>query len=584
MKKFPIFVLAASVAVAASAETAAPDRLLVGRAAIIQNLVHAKDSKETRRINLQDVLFFKDQMITADAAKTVVEFRDGSTLEMGENAVMTIDEMVFNPSDNTNNKSITLVSGTFRFVSGFVSNNSKVDFHTAAATIGIRGCVMAAVVDSDPSRPTIVEMAQGQATVTNKFGKVDLEKGQATSVTGTHAPGKPNSVPSGLVAAALTKVNKQLGLTPSSLPAANAKMLTDTAQANATATPTQLRIAANTASPPAPIVPTGAAAVFVELEKAEKLGLLALAPGAARTDEQKAFEAQIDKAYPNAAQLVSTFDGTNRKANLDNEKRATTLVVTGIAKVAPDQVTQVIAAIGLADPTMVVVAAAAAAKAMPDAAAAITAAAVLAAPELAGQITAAVTQAAPGAATQVAQASAQASSQATAQAAAQAAAQSAAVANIPPALNAAVRGALSSGNTTQLQATLAAMAAADPSKAGDIAAAAFQAIAAAIAQGVTTNAEVEAAVTSVTVTTLVAAAPAEAGAVLAAAQMGLSDALQEVAIAAAQESLAPAAGGNNNGQALRNDVAQLQRAFQALVQQIINTAEIPRRSTASPTS
>jgi hypothetical protein len=581
MKTLPFVVLAASVAVAASAETAAPDRLLVGRAAIIQNLVHAKDSKETRRINLQDVLFFKDQMITSDAAKTVVEFRDGSTLEMGENAVMTIDEMVFNPSDNTNDKSITLVSGTFRFVSGFVSNKSKVEFHTAAATIGIRGCVMAAVVDSDPNHPTIVEMAQGQATVANKFGKVELEKGQNTSVTGTHAPGKPNSVPTVLVAAALSKVNKQLGLTPSSLPLASAKMLTDTAQANATATPTQFRIAANTASPPAAIVPTGGAAVFAELDKAEKLGLLALAPGAAHNDEQKAFEAQLDKAYPNAAQLVSTFDSTNRKANLDNEKRATTLVVNGIAKVAPDQVTQVIAAIGAADPSMVVVAAAAAAKAMPDAAAQIAAAAVMAAPGLASQIASAVSAAAPGASAQVAQASSQASAQA---AAAQSAA-AAATASIPPALNAAIRSALSSGNTTQLQATLAAMVAADPSKAGDIAAAASQAIAAAISQGVTSNTEIEEAVTTVTVTALVAASPSEAGSVLAAMQSTLPDTLQGVAVAAVQSSLAPAAGGNNNvQQALRNDVSQLTRTFQTLVQQIINTAEIPRRSTASPSS
>jgi hypothetical protein len=92
-------------------------------------------------------------------------------------------------------------------------------------------------------------------------------------------------------------------------------------------------------------------------------------------------------------------------------------------------------------------------------------------------------------------------------------------------------------------------------------------------------------VTLVTVTTLIAAAPSEAGSVLAATQSGLPDALQAVAIAAAQGSLAPAAGGNNNTQqALRNDISQLTKAFQTLLQQITNTAEIPRRSTASPSS
>ena len=583
MKAFPIVVLAASVAVAASAETGAQDRLLVGRAAIIQNLVHAKDSKETRRINLQDVLFFKDQMITADAAKTVVEFRDGSTLEMGENAVMTIDEMVFNPTDNTNDKSITLVSGTFRFVSGFVSNKSKVEFHTAAATIGIRGCVMAAVVDSDPNHPTVVEMAQGQATIANKFGKVDLDKGQATSVTGTRAPGKPDSVPTPLVAAALTKVNKQLGLTPSSLPASNAQMLDQTARANATATKTQLTIAANTASAPAPIVPTGAAAVFAELDKAEKIGLLTLAPGATHTDEQKAFETQLDKAFPNAAQTVASFDSTNRKANLDNEKRATTLVVTGIAKVAPDQVLQVINAVAAANPALVATVAAAAAKIMPDSASQIAAAAVMAAPEMAGQIASAVSQAAPGAAAQVAQATSQAATQAAAQASTQAA--SAASSGVSPTLTAAVRAALSTGNTAPLQATLAVMVAADPSKTGDIANAATLAIATAVSQGVTADADTQAAVTTATVTALIAADPAEAGSVLAAAQTNLPDSLQTVAIVAAQSSLAPAAGGGQQfAQNAGNGVRQLTQTFQSIVQQIINTSEIPRRSTASPSS
>ncbi len=554
-----------------------PERLLVGRAAIIQNLVHAKDSKDTRRINLQDVLFFKDQMITSEAAKTVVEFRDGSTLEMGENAVMTIDEMVFNPTDNTNNKSVTLVSGTFRFVSGFASSNAKVEFHTAAATIGIRGCVMAAVVDSDPNRATFVEIAQGQATITNKFGTVDLKNGQATSVSGVQAPGKPNSVPTGLVAAALTKVNKQLGASPSSLPAATPTMQDQTAHANAVATKTQFAIAAATANAPAPIIPTGSAAVFPELDQAAKIGLLAIAPGAPRSDAQKALEAQINKAYPNAPQIVASFDSTNRKANLDNERRATTLVVTGIAKVAPDQVGPMIKAIAIANPTLVVTAAAAATKILPDAAVQIATNAVEAAPDLANQVTSVVSRAAPAAATAVAQASALAVSQATALASRRAEAQSAIDPVMRP-LVTAINAALNSGDTTQLHQILQALVAADPSKAGAIASVATKAIAAAVKQGLTGGGAIEAAVTDATISTLIAAAPAAAGDILAAAQADLPDDLQTVAIAAAQSSLAPAAGGATAA----TDAAPTAANFQTASATIQSTAEVPRQSTASP--
>jgi hypothetical protein len=92
-------------------------------------------------------------------------------------------------------------------------------------------------------------------------------------------------------------------------------------------------------------------------------------------------------------------------------------------------------------------------------------------------------------------------------------------------------------------------------------------------------------VTSVVVTTLTAAAPAEAGSVLVAAQINLPTSLQSVAVAAVQGTLAPAAGGGNQ---IGSQVSQAATTRQtggglgALVQQILNSAEIPRRKTASP--
>jgi|SRR5579859_23146 len=157
------------------------------------------------------------------------------------------------------------------------------------------------------------------------------------------------------------------------------------------------------------------------------------------------------------------------------------------------------------------------------------------------------------------------------------------------AISAAVDTAMSSGDTGKLQALLSQLTTANPNDAGaitdvvaqQISKDAASATAALIAGTETTVAE---AVTSSAIVAIVAAAPGQAGTVLAEAQTNLSADLTVAAVTATQTALAPAAGGNNIGQQVRNDAKALVADLKALVQTIVQTAEQARRSTASPSA
>jgi hypothetical protein len=136
-----------------------------------------------------------------------------------------------------------------------------------------------------------------------------------------------------------------------------------------------------------------------------------------------------------------------------------------------------------------------------------------------------------------------------------------------------VNAALATGNTGPLVAQLYALALANPADAGAIATIASTAIAA------QTN-DNSGSVLGAVVNAIVTASPANAGEVLVAAQTVLPAEMQTVAVTSVQSALAPAAGSANVVTATTPTVS----STTAITATVAATAEVPRRSTASPSS
>ena len=137
-------------------------------------------------------------------------------------------------------------------------------------------------------------------------------------------------------------------------------------------------------------------------------------------------------------------------------------------------------------------------------------------------------------------------------------------------ITAMVNAALSTGNTGTLISQLYALASANPDEAGNIAKVASTAIAA-------QSNENSVSVLGAVVNAIVTASPANAGDVLVAAQAVLPTEMQTVAVTSVQSALAPAAGGSTV-------VTASTPSAITTVATVAATAEIPRRSVASPHS
>jgi hypothetical protein len=204
--------LASALCLAGSASAAqTPDLPLIGRSAVVTNDVEGQlpTAPDRKKVVVNEDVFLDETMYTVSDSSMVVEFRDGSTLELGPDAVFTIDKLVFNPEKSTTEKAVNILQGTFRYVSGFAVDKQTVDIKTPSGTLGIRGSVVIGLVDV--KAPTFIYVAQGIASFANDAGRQELVSGRAIIVTGPNSPpSSPSIIPPQVIAQTLAAILKHL--------------------------------------------------------------------------------------------------------------------------------------------------------------------------------------------------------------------------------------------------------------------------------------------------------------------------------------------------------------------------------------
>jgi hypothetical protein len=109
----------------------------VGKAAA----VNPAASSSGRTLSLGTAIIHKQRINTDTGGSLQLLFIDRSTLNIGPNSDVVIDEYVFDPVTNTGKMSMSLGRGLMRFVGGQISHNGNAQVKTPSAVIGIRGAV-----------------------------------------------------------------------------------------------------------------------------------------------------------------------------------------------------------------------------------------------------------------------------------------------------------------------------------------------------------------------------------------------------------------------------------------------------------
>jgi hypothetical protein len=142
---------------------------------------------------------YKENIQTTAQGSTQILFPDQSTLNIGRNSSLVIDEYVYDPKTNQGSMLTSLAKGTLRFVGGQISHNDGVVVNTPVAALGIRGGVATVVYPVSPklaaSDPNLAGCSGqmvighvGTLTLKNAVSEVTVRPGFAACVNGANIP------------------------------------------------------------------------------------------------------------------------------------------------------------------------------------------------------------------------------------------------------------------------------------------------------------------------------------------------------------------------------------------------------------
>jgi len=199
----------ATPALATPAFADTPDGVRAGTAGGVHGQVQIAKADYTpaqRQIGQQigsgEPIYMGDQISTGAGGGLQVMLMDQTVMTLGQNAKITIDDMVYDPKSGNGKLNFSVAQGAFRYVSGQIAKNNpeNVAIKTPMATIGIRGTIVGGDVGPQgtlvallgPGGDTDTSARHGAIVVNTPQGSVEISR--TGYVTEIHA-GQPPSPP-----------------------------------------------------------------------------------------------------------------------------------------------------------------------------------------------------------------------------------------------------------------------------------------------------------------------------------------------------------------------------------------------------
>jgi hypothetical protein len=187
----------------------------IGNAAKVVRNVEGNFQGTVRKIEISGAVQQNELIQTGAESATELHFLDGTTLQLGANSEMLLDEIVFSPDASRNIISFTLKQGLMNFVTG-TSPSRAYTIRTPTTVIGIRGTVLSVAVAVNGA--TTVSVTQGLVAVSNLAGITStVTPGLSTTVAPVPVGGLPlPPTPPAPVPVGLSTQTAQLSTTLSS--------------------------------------------------------------------------------------------------------------------------------------------------------------------------------------------------------------------------------------------------------------------------------------------------------------------------------------------------------------------------------
>src|SRR6266567_3343078 len=167
-----------------------------------------------RRLLIGQDVIFNEHITTAASGQTQLLFLDESSMSVGPNSDLTIDQFVYDPRTGTGQLAMSATRGLLRYVGGKLSKqNEAVTLRAATATLAVRGGAF--IVQIQPGGQLSATFLYGKAlTVTglNGISHTATRPGFTITVRAPGAdPSPPTPTPPELLAQAISQLDGQTG-------------------------------------------------------------------------------------------------------------------------------------------------------------------------------------------------------------------------------------------------------------------------------------------------------------------------------------------------------------------------------------
>ena len=167
--------------------------------AVNQDVTGTPPGSATRTLVVGSGVVYKENIKTSAQGSTQILFPDQSTLNVGRNSSIVIDEYVYDPKNGTGTMLASISKGTLRFVGGQISHTTGVTVETPVSCLAIRGGVATVVYPltaeygaGDPNlagaHGELVIGHVGFIVLKNNASTVTIRPGFATWVSGRDQP------------------------------------------------------------------------------------------------------------------------------------------------------------------------------------------------------------------------------------------------------------------------------------------------------------------------------------------------------------------------------------------------------------
>src|SRR5258707_9626117 len=102
-------------------------------------VVQATLPSQAGQTKVGDLVYQGDVVRTGADGRVSINFADGTSFNLSNNANMTLNEFVYDPKGKSNSTLFNLSTGTFTFVAGKIAKTGDMKVDTPVATMGIRG-------------------------------------------------------------------------------------------------------------------------------------------------------------------------------------------------------------------------------------------------------------------------------------------------------------------------------------------------------------------------------------------------------------------------------------------------------------